>query len=110
MQFVYEKPVEHIVDVAIEANFFMNALKSQLFACRSIFFLRCVCSVLPSWNSNFNIKKNIYIVPVPYLDTLRKMHFFHPCMHVIGLQKGMIIIPGLLTEFKKISNLVNALV
>ena len=35
------------------------------------------------------------------MDTLRKMHFFHPCIHVIGLQKCMTAIPGLLTIFKK---------
>ena len=53
-------------------------------------------------NKNSNI--------VPYMDTLRKMHFFHPCIHVIGLQKCMTTIPGLLTTFKKISSLVNVLV
>ena len=27
------------------------------------------------------------IVPVLYMDTLRKMNFLHPRIHVIGLQK-----------------------
>ena len=36
-----------------------------------------------------------YIVHVPYMDTLRKMHIFHPRIHVIELQKCMITIPGL---------------
>ena len=41
------------------------------------------------------------IVPVPYMDTLKKMHFFHPRLHVIGLQKCMTTIPGLLNILKK---------
>ena len=44
------------------------------------------------------------------MDTLRKMHFFHPSIHVIGLQKCMTTIPGLLTIFKKISNLLNVVI
>ena len=36
--------------------------------------------------------------------------FFHPRIHVIGLQKCMTTIPGLLTIFKKISNLEHVLV
>ena len=62
---------------------------------------------------NFVINSTIlssYIVPVPYMDTLRKMHFIHPRIHVIGLQKCMTTIPELFTIFKKISNLVNVLV
>ena len=50
------------------------------------------------------------IVPVPYMDPLRKIRFFQPRMNVIGLEKCMTTIPGLLTIFKKISNLVNVLV
>ena len=37
------------------------------------------------------------IVPVPYMDTLRKIHFYHPLVHVIGLQKYMSNISGQLT-------------
>ena len=53
---------------------------------------------------------SINLVPVPYMDTLRKMHFFHSRIDVLRLQKRMTTIPGLLTTFKKISNLVNVLV
>ena len=38
-----------------------------------------------------------YMVPVPNMDTLRKMYFFRPRVHVIGLQKCMTTISGLLT-------------
>ena len=50
------------------------------------------------------------IVPVPYMDNQKKMHFFRPRIHVIGLQKCMTTIPGLMTIFKKISNLVSVVV
>ena len=33
------------------------------------------------------------IVPVPYMDNQKKMHFFRPRIHVIGLQKCMTTIP-----------------
>ena len=36
------------------------------------------------------------------MDTLRKMYFFHPRVHVIGLQKCMTTISGLLTIVIKI--------
>ena len=49
-------------------------------------------------------------VPVPNIDTLRKMYFFHPRVHIIGLQKCMITISGLLTIVIKINNLVITLV
>ena len=44
------------------------------------------------------------------MDTLRKMHFFYPRIRVIGHQKCMTTIPGLLTIFKKISNLLNVVI
>ena len=47
-------------------------------------------------------------IPVPNMDTLRKMYFFHPRVHLIGLQKCMTTISGLLT--KKFSNLVIILI
>ena len=36
-------------------------------------------------------------VPGPNVDTLRKMYFFHPRVHVVGLQKNITTISGLLT-------------
>ena len=52
----------------------------------------------------------VYKVPIPNMDTLRKMYFFHPRVHVIGLQKCMTTIPGQLTIIIKISDLVTILV
>ena len=40
----------------------------------------------------------IYKVPVPNMNTLRKMHIFHPHVYVIGLQKCMTTISELLTK------------
>ena len=58
--------------------------------------------VFPPIHTKIVLGLNIAItVPVPYMDTLRKIKKFHPRIHVIGLQKCMTTITGLLTIFKK---------
>ena len=50
---------------------------------------------------NEALKQKINKVPVPNMDTLRKMYFFHPRVHVIGLQKCITTISGLLAIVTK---------
>ena len=45
--------------------------------------------------------KVINKINAPNMGTLREKYFFHPCAHIIGLQKGMTVISGLLTIVKK---------
>ena len=67
-----------------------------------------MCVVTPQKSSK-SLSVN-YKIPLTNIETLRKKYFFHPRVHVIGLQKCMTTIPGLLTIFEKISNFVNILV